>query len=151
VDPFKQVPEATRTPISRMDYLQDVDITITADPRMASQPQRFQEALQAWNLANSSPLFAQNPALMMAVAKNLFVAMDRPDLVAALMTPPPPPPPGPPPGAPGQPPQPGPQQGAPQPPNGGGAPRPKPQPAGPQVPHGGPTAPANGPFMGQAQ
>lgn len=160
VDPFKKVPPtatldeklAANPPqqISRMDYLQDVDITITADPRMASQPQRFQEALQAWNLVNSSPMFQTNPALMMAAAKNLFVAMDRPEMVAALMTPPPPPPPGPPPGAPGQPPQPGPGQGPPQPPNGAGAPRPKPQSPGPRVPNAGPT-PENGPQMGQGQ
>lgn len=137
------IPSVERMPIARRDYLEDTDITITADPRMASQPQRFQEAQQAFSLVNSSPFLAQNPNLMMAVARNLFVSMDRPELVAALMTPPPPPPPGPP-GAPGGPP-PGP--GGPPPGSGGptkGMPKPHP---GPRVPNAGPT-PVNGPGPG---
>jgi hypothetical protein len=152
VDPFKKMPpgmdttadpmappvdpSVSKEPIARRDYLEDVDITITADPRMASQPQRFSEAKQAFDLVNSSPFLASNPNLMMAVARKLFVAMDSPELVAALMTPPPIPM-----GMPGQPPGPpqpggGPPQG---PPNG----KPKPAPTGPRVPNAGPT-PANG-------
>lgn len=158
VDPYKMVPGQTpqmdpmtgqpmpvagieQHEIARMDYLEDVDITITADPRMASQPQRFQEALKAWELVNASPLLSQNIALVMACAKNLFIAMDRPDLVAVLgmtpMMPMMPPGMGPPGGAPpGEPP-----------PDGGGKPQPEP---GTAVPNGGPQ-PANEPFMGQGQ
>ena len=127
-------PSVVKTPIARRDYLEDVDITITADPRMASQPQRVQEATQALNLILQGPL-VNNLLLVVAAYRNLFIAMDRPDLVAALMAMPPMPP-GPPPG-----------QGPP-PPNGkpsGGPPKPSP---GPRVPNAGPT-PANGPEMGQ--
>jgi len=126
------LPGVTQEPIARMDYLEDVDITVTADPRMASQPQRFQEALKAWEIVNTSPLLAQNPMLVMACAKNIFVAMDRPDLVATLgMTPMMPAMPGQPQGQP-------PQQGGP----------PKPEDPGQEVPNAGPT-PANEPFMNQ--
>jgi hypothetical protein len=143
IDPFKST-EGTEdddpVKISRMDYLEDCDITITADPRMASQPQRFQEALQAWNLVNSNPMLQQMMPLVMAVAKNLFVAMDRPDLLkgfeqglmaaqqnAAMQQ---------------QGPPPGPQNGAPpsKPPGPGG--KPHPAPVGPTVP-GAPNQPAN--------
>jgi len=144
VDPFKQIPQEPEQ-ISRMDYLEDTDITITADPRMASQPQRFQEALQAWNLVNSSPMLAQMPQLVMAVAKNLFIAMDRPDLLkgfeagmaaqqqAAQMGAPPPGPPGAPP-----PQGPGPNTNGPPPSKG----PPRPAPVGPRVPNT-PAQPAN--------
>lgn len=84
VDPSGPLPMEP-TEIGRRDYLQDCDITITADPRMASQPQRFQEAVQAWEFVNSSPVLAQNIALVMACAKNIFQAMDRPDLLQAFM------------------------------------------------------------------
>lgn len=142
--------------IGRADYLEDVAITITADPRMASQPQRFQEAMQAiqvtQNAAAVAPWIAQNPQLWMVLLRSLFTAMDRPDLVA-LVQPPPPPPPMPPPGMP----QPGgpvngvPAGGPPKPPPPhGGPPHPHPHPPGPTVPNGG-GAPTNGPFMGQGQ
>lgn len=131
-------PSVERIGIARRDYLEDVDITITADPRMASQPQRFSEAQQAFTLVSSNPFLASNPNLMMAVARKLFIAMDAPELVAALMTPPPPPP-GPP--GPGGPP---PGQSGQGPPGKGGPPKPHP---GPRVPNAGPT-PANGPQMG---
>ena len=160
VDPFKQIPGENGQPmpavdehqISRMDYLEDVDITITADPRMASQPQRFQEALQAIQtfsqIAPTVPALQGNVTFWNALAKNLCVAMDRPDLVAALFSPPPMPPPS------AQPPQ-GPTQqqgqGSQRPPPGQGAPRPKPQNPGPRVPNGGATPAEGQPFMGQGQ
>src|SRR6185503_9665072 len=40
--PIPQGPEVEQVQVGRMDYLEDTDILITADPRMASQPQRFQ-------------------------------------------------------------------------------------------------------------
>lgn len=150
--------------ISRTDYLEDVAITVTADPRMASQPQRFQEAMQAIQVASQlapvAPWLQNNAPFWAALLKNVFTAMDRPDLVA-LSQPPPPPPPPPPgmaqPGA-GMPPPPGSPQaaqmhpGAPGPsgpPTRQGPPRPHPMPPGPRVPNAGPTVPANGPFMQQ--
>lgn len=151
VDPFKKTMDGQpvvgdqQEKVGRMDYLQDVDITVTADPRMASQPQRFQEAQQAWTLVNSSPLLAQNPNLMMAVAKNLFIAMDRPELVAALMAPPPMPTGPPSPGTSSMGPTAGNTSSPPGKPPSNGPPRP--QPTGPRVPNAGPT-PANGEQFG---
>lgn len=141
VDPYKNAPPANQE-IGRMDYLQDVDIIVTADPRMASQPQRVAEAMQAIEATMQNPLLAQNAMLVTALYRNLYIAMDRPDLVAALSAPPPVAPPmGPPPGSP----QPK-QEGGP-PPNGGG--RPHPSPMAPPVPNAGPTPQNGGEPMGQ--
>lgn len=129
----KEMPEVMEIPISRMDYLEDVDITFTADPRMASQPQRFEEAMKMFNIVMSTPALQMNPLLVAAVAKKVFVAADSPELVAALgAMPMMPMVPQPPPGKDGNGP---PQEGA-------GPPD--------SVPNGGPAAP-NAPFMGQAQ
>jgi hypothetical protein len=141
VDPFKG--QVVQGNVARMDYLEDVDITVTADPRMASQPQRFQEAQTALNVIMSNPLTANNPVLVHAAMKNMFIAMDRPDLVAALDAPPPMPPPGAPP--PGGPPGPPPKAAKPGGPPPGQAPNPP-----PRVPNAGPN-PSNGPFAGQGQ
>jgi hypothetical protein len=124
------VPLVEREQIARRDYLEDVDITITADPRMASQPQRLAEAEAAFNLVNSSPFLSQNPFLMAAVARKVFRAIDDPELIAALqMAPMMAPMMGPPPGA-----------GGPPPPKEGG--KPQPEDPGQAVPNAGPT-PAN--------
>ncbi len=115
-----EVPGLKSQQISRVDYLEDVDITITADPRMASQPQRVQEATQAFQMFATIPYFQANPVFMSALAKNILIAMDRPELIRALETTPMMPPmmPGaPPPGGP----PPGPQGGPPQPANPGTA------------------------------
>ena len=151
------VGQVTHEHIARQDYLEDVAITVTADPRMASQPQRFQEAMQAiqvtQNAAAVAPWIAQNPQLWMVLLRALFTAMDRPDLVALVQPPPPPPPPqAPGPGgmpAQGGPPAPQkpPQGGAP-PPQHNGPPHPHPQSPGPTVPNSN-GAPENAPFMGQ--
>jgi hypothetical protein len=151
VDPYKRIPPAQpggdfapsveKVVVARRDYLEDVDITITADQRMASQPQRMAEAQAAFNLVNTNPYLAQNPFLMAAVAKKMFRAMDDPELMAALQMQPPPGmmmPGQQQPGAPGQPPQ------GPPPPNGkakGNGP-PRPENPGPTVPNAGAT-PAN--------
>lgn len=122
--------------IGRIDYLEDVDITVTADPRMASQPQRVEEAQGIVNALNQDPVIAQMMPLKIAAYRNLFIAMDRPELVAALqqslMMPP-----AAPPGAPGAPPA---KSGA----GGGGGP---PQPTN-KVPNGPPNAVQNGPAQG---
>lgn len=165
IDPFHNTPPVDQH-IGRGDYLEDTAITVTADPRMASQPQRLQEAMQALSVVQEMmplcPWLQGKSDLMAALLKNIFTAMDRPDLVALTAPPPapPPPPPGmmppPPPGGPqpgqGAPPPhggpPGPPQGG-APPPGGGQPQPKPHPPGPGVPNGGPAARQNAPFMGQ--
>jgi hypothetical protein len=128
-------PAIERIAVGRMDYLLDTDITVTADPRMASQPQRFQEAMTIMNVINSSPLAAAMPPLVIAGLKLVFKAIDNTELTAALqqgiamgpMM-------GPPPGGSGVPP------GGP-PGEGGGGP-PKPEDPGVTVPNAGPT-PAN--------
>lgn len=137
VSPYKtQPPEMVN--VARTDYLQDTDIIVTADPRMASQPQRVQEATSALQMILSGPL-AQIMPLVQAAYRNLFMAMDRPDLVAAMeqgmmamMAAP-----GMPGQAPGAPP-PSPDAGG-----GGGPTPPRPEPLPPPVPNAGPT-PQNG-------
>lgn len=134
-------PLITEQYIGRIDYLEDVDITVTADPRMASQPQRVQEAQGIVDALNQDPVIAQMMPLKVAAYRNLFVAMDRPELVAALqqslMMPPAampgqaPPPGGPPPA----------KSGA---GGGGGGP---PQPTN-KVPNGPPSGVQNGPSQG---
>lgn len=167
IDPFHNTPPQDQQ-IGRSDYLEDTAITVTADPRMASQPQRLQEAMQALatvqQLMPLCPWLQNNVPLMAGLLKNIFTAMDRPDLVALTAPPPPPPPmpPGmqPPPGGPPQPGQgasppgahppgpPQPPQGAqPQPGGGGGRPHPRPMPPGPTVPNSG-GAPQNATVAG---
>ncbi len=70
--------------VARMDYLQDTDITVTADPRMASQPQRIAEAQTALQAIMGSPITAADPLMVALGQKGLFQAMDRPDLIAGL-------------------------------------------------------------------
>lgn len=70
--------------VGRIDYLEDVDITVTADPRMASQAQRVQEAQACMNAINSSPVTAGMIPLQVAGLRKLFTSMDAPDMVAAL-------------------------------------------------------------------
>ncbi len=83
VDAFKNAPPE-QVHIGRMDYLLDTDITVTADPRMASQPQRFQEAMNAIQVTSQIPALQANAPLWMALIKNLYVSMDRPDFIAAM-------------------------------------------------------------------
>lgn len=144
VDPM-DAQNVTQGNVARADYLEDCNITVTADPRMASRAQRISEANTAVQVIMTNPLSAQNPALVAAGMRNLFVAMDRPDLVAALETPPPPPPQqGPPQGGPPGPPQrPGISAHGGTPPNAGGPPQ-----MPPRVPNGGPQ-PSNSEFAGQ--
>lgn len=88
--PQPQVPPGPPQPliqeffVGRIDYLEDVDITVTADPRMASQTQRIQEAQACMTAINSSPVTAQMIPLQVAGLRKLFTSMDAPDMVAAL-------------------------------------------------------------------
>lgn len=116
--------------VGRIDYLEDVDITVTADPRMASQTQRVQEAQACLTAINSNPVSAGMMPLQIAGLRKLFTAMDAPDMVAAIeqslasgmMMPPGAPPPG----------------GGGGPPKGGGGGK-------------GPPSTTNEPFMGQGE
>jgi hypothetical protein len=118
--------------VARIDYLEDVDIIVTADPRMSSQPQRVQEAQGVMAAINSNPYTAQMPQLVLAGMKLYFTALDKPEMTAAMeqaammMAMQPPPPPGKP-------------AHTPPPKGGGGAPQPSPE------------GVSNEPFMGQGQ
>jgi hypothetical protein len=127
------MPSIEKVNIARMDYLLDTDITVTADPRMASQPQRFQEAMNIVNVVNSMPITQTMPAVQIAALKLLFKSIDNTEMTAALsqaMAMPPMPVPG------------TPASGGAPPKEGGGGP-PQPEDPGPSVPNGG-TQPANG-------
>jgi hypothetical protein len=77
--------------ISRADYIEDFDISFTADPRLASQPQRVEEANAAFSAIMSLPPPLQTPALLTAGAKGIFNALEREDLASLLDAQPPPP------------------------------------------------------------
>lgn len=111
--------------VTRLDYVEDLDIEFTAESRMASQPQRIEAAEKALASIMSNPVLASMPtfpALVYAAQKKLFMAMDADDLVQ-VMGPPPPMMPLPPPGmTQGQPPMPGGPPDMSQPPQPGQAP-----------------------------
>lgn len=141
IDPFKNVPPE-EVKVGRMDYLEDTDVTITADPRMASQPQRFQEAMNAIQVTSQIPVLQGNAPLWMALVKNLYISMDRPDFIAAMEQGLQPPPGAPPPGAPGMPPV-GPMQTT-EGPRQGNSQKPQPRPTTTRVPNSPKPQPANG-------
>jgi hypothetical protein len=89
--------------ITRDIYLEDYDITFTADTRFVSQQQKLDESMQLMQFAATSPLFAQNQIqqaiFLYEVATRYLKDMKRPELVPFLgprPTPPPPPQPMPP-------------------------------------------------------
>lgn len=95
--------------VTRQDYVEDLDILFTADPKMASQPQRVEEAQGALEMILQNPVLQMLPSypnLVWTAQRKVFLAMDADDLVMAMGPPPPPPmppmmmPPG---GAPGAP------------------------------------------------
>lgn len=85
--------------VTRQDYLADLDIEFLADPRMATGPQKVEEADRAVAIVNTLPVLAQNPQIVFSVAKRALLARGL-DREAALMGEPPGPP---------EPPQPKPQ------------------------------------------
>lgn len=91
----RQKKEAYRT-----DYLDEFDLTFTADQRLQTQPERIQTATNLINQLMNSP-YAKDPQMgpilfSMGFAQ-LFRALDLPEFVKALgPTPPPPQPPAPP-------------------------------------------------------
>ncbi len=125
-------PEAMN--IAREDYLEDFQVTFTCDPRLASQPQRVQEASALVAQLMQVPpgalnMQAQQLALTMAMVGYLK-ALGRDDIALVFEKAGPPPPPQVPGG--------GPPQGPP-----GGNPHGKPQPG-----HGGPPQGVQGPQPG---
>ncbi len=83
--------------VTRRDYLNDLDIEFTAEARMASTPQRIEEAQSVLEtvveLAALPPGLINPmamPGLVYASLRSLFEAQNRFDLVKALGPPPPP-------------------------------------------------------------
>lgn len=100
IDPMKGRQKVT---ITRDIYLEDYDITFTADTRFVSQQQKLDEDMQLMQFAATTPLFAQNPVqgsiFLYEVATRYLKDMRRPELIPFLgprPTPPPPPQPMPP-------------------------------------------------------
>ena len=86
--------------VTRDDYLEDFQITFNCDPRLASQPQRVQDALALLTQLLQIPPGAINPqAQQMAITMALvgyLRALDRDDVANIIAQAPPPPPPMPP-------------------------------------------------------
>lgn len=81
--------------INRADYHDDFDITFTADPRLASQPQRVEESDEVMGIVTAAIGTGLVPppvamALIRVALEGSFKARDRMDLVQALNTPIPP-------------------------------------------------------------
>lgn len=100
IDPMKGRQKVT---ITRDIYLEDYDITFTADTRFVSQAQKLDEDIQLMQFATTSPLMVANPQQQMVflyeVATRYLKDMKRPEMVPYLgnrPTPPPPPQPIPP-------------------------------------------------------
>lgn len=104
-----QPPQAEQ--IAREDYLEPFQVTFTCDPRLASQPQRVQDALNLMTQVLQIPPGALFQPAHQQVIKMAFVgylkALDRDDMAAIIeqspVMPPQPPPGAPPNGKPGEP------------------------------------------------
>lgn len=99
--------------IAREDYLEDFQVTFQCDPRLASQPQRVQDALGVLGQLLQIPPGSVNPQAHQMLIQMALVgylrALDRDDMAAVLENAPPPPPAP----MPGQQPQPGEPNGQP--------------------------------------
>lgn len=99
IEPSKQIPgdkQVFRGNAGRLDYLEDYDLSPTADARMSSRPERISEAFGLMDRLQQSPIIndpQRGPMLLYVAAKNIFEALDRPDFLAALGQPPQPAPP----------------------------------------------------------
>lgn len=78
--------------IYRADYVEDVHLEFTADPRMVSKPERIADAKDFVQMILNSPL-VQNPMLVDFAFRKLFTVAEAPEYVAAMGPPPQPPPP----------------------------------------------------------
>lgn len=97
IDPSKG---RMKVKITRAIYLEDYDITFTADTRFTSQAQKLDEDVQLMQFAATSPLFAgnqiQQQVFLFEVASRYLKDMKRPELIPYLgQRPQPPPPPQP--------------------------------------------------------
>lgn len=74
--------------IGRHDYYEDFDISFTADPRMATQTQRVDEAREAMNIMTQLPPglipLPTMQRLAIAAMSKLYKAMDMPDMAAIV-------------------------------------------------------------------
>jgi hypothetical protein len=100
IDPMKGRSKIT---VTRAMYLEDYDITFTADTRFVSQSQKLDEDMQLMQFGATSPLMMANrfqqQVFLYEVATRYLKDMKRPELVpylGARPTPPPPPQPIPP-------------------------------------------------------
>src|SRR5678816_2446881 len=98
-EPSKEVPgekKVFRGKAGRLDYLEDYDISPTADARMSSKPERISEAFGLMDRVQQSIVMKdpqKGPMLGYVALKHVFETLERPDFLAALGPPPAPPPP----------------------------------------------------------
>jgi hypothetical protein len=83
-----------RVEIGRDDYVEDWDITFSADARMALDPGEGASALQAYDLLKNDPIASGDQNLILKALKKALKALKASDLAAELPDeiPPPPPP-----------------------------------------------------------
>lgn len=99
VEPSKETPgdkKVFKGKAGRADYLEDYDIGFTADSRMSSKPERITTAFGLMDRMQQSPVMKdpqRGQMLSYLMAKGIFEAMERPDMIAGLGQPPMPPPP----------------------------------------------------------
>jgi hypothetical protein len=99
IEPSKEIPgqmKQYKGKAGRLDYLEDYDISPTADARMSSKSTRIQEAFGLMDRVQQSTLMKdpqRGPMLAYMTMKNVFTALERPDFLAAIGDPPAPAPP----------------------------------------------------------
>lgn len=99
VEPSQKTPgqsQVFRGQVARDDYLEDYEISPTADARMSSKPERISEAFGLLDRVQQSAVMRdpqRGPMLLYVAMKNAFTAIERPDFLAALGPPPEPAPP----------------------------------------------------------
>lgn len=104
-EPSKTVPGqnvTTQNTIGRNDYLEDYDLTFTADARASSKPERISDAMDMLNTLTQNPVIMQSDPqrgklLVYLALKQVFTEMEKPDFIAGMGPPPPPAMPPPPP------------------------------------------------------
>lgn len=79
--------QVTREKVWRNDYVEDVHIEFTADARMISKPERIADAKDFLTLILNSPL-VQNPMLVDFATRQIFIAAEAPQYLAAMGPPP---------------------------------------------------------------
>lgn len=62
--------------VTETDFIDDMMILPIADPRLGSKQERIQKAQFLYETATKNPLIANNPAILLAVTRRLFVEME---------------------------------------------------------------------------